>query len=238
MALTSLFESPLQAERITIIASRTTVLMSKVYYQSVVCSMLILVALVDFKKRFIDVEVGWPGSVGDARIFESSYLSRNYREYLQQFGTTPLLTGVDAAGNPILEDVPAFILGDSAYRNTREFVTTYKLNECDRSRFVAVLNRRLGRARYHVENAFGILKGRFQLLSRPLLSGSEDLPFTVHLIAAIFVLHNFLIDSRDELPEVDENHVVAAPSVDDVEVEGRGNIHPVGEVETTRDILL
>jgi len=193
---------------------------------------------VDFKKRFIDVEVGWPGSVGDARIFESSYLARNYREYLQQFGTTPLLTGVDAAGNPILEDVPAFILGDSAYRNTREFVTTYKLNECDRSRFVAVLNRRLGRARYHVENAFGILKGRFQLLSRPLLSGSEDLPFTVHLIAAIFVLHNFLIDSQDELPEVDENHVVVAPSVDDVEVEEGGNIRPVGEVETTRDILL
>ena len=101
-----------------------------------------------------------------------------------------------------------------------------------------MLNRRLGRVRYHIENAFGILKGRFQLLSRPLLSGSEDLPFTVHLIAAIFVLHNFLIDSQDELPEVDENHVVAAPSVDDVEVEEGGNIRPVGEVETTRDILL
>ena len=190
----------------------------------------------DFKKRFIDIEVGWPGSVRDARIFESSNLARNYCEYLQQFGTTPLR--LDAAGNPILEDVPAFILGDSAYKNTREFVTTYKLNECDRNRFVAVLNRPLGRARYHIENAFGILKGRFQLLSRPLLSGSEDLPFTVHLIAAIFELHNFLIDSQDELPEVDEDHVVAAPSVDDVEVEGRGNIRPVGEVETTRDILL
>ena len=78
----------------------------------------------DFKKRFIDIEVGWPGSVGDAHIFESSNLARNYHEYLQQFGTTPLLTGLDAAGNPILEDVPAFILGDSAYKNTREFVTT------------------------------------------------------------------------------------------------------------------
>lgn len=148
-----------------------------------------------------------------------------------------MLTGKDAAGNPILEEVPAFILGDSAYRNTREFVTTYGPDECDRSHFVAVLNRRLGCAQYHAENAFEILKSRFPLLSRPLPSGSEDLPFTVHLIAAIFVLHNFLIDSQDELQEVNENHAEAILSANDVE--GGGNIHTTvrGE-ETTRDILL
>ena len=66
----------------------------------------------DFKKRFIDIEVGWPGSVRDAHIFENSYLGKTYSEYLEQFPTTPLLTGMDVAGNPHLEDVPAFILGD------------------------------------------------------------------------------------------------------------------------------
>ena len=68
-------------------------------------------------------------------------------------------------------------------------------------------NKRLGGARYHVENAFGILKARFQIFNRPLASGSEDLPFTVKLICAIFVLHNFLIDVQDESTEVDLNSI-------------------------------
>ena len=191
----------------------------------------------DFRKRFIDIEVGWPGSVADARIFEASYLARHHHEYLHGFATTPLLTGADAAGNPITEEVPAFILGDSTYRNTQHFVTTYKLNECDRDRFIKLLNRRLGSARYRVEHAFGILKNRFQILNRPLLSGSEDLPFTIHLIAAMFVLHNFLIDEQGEVPEDTDNNSGVDGAYDDAEDDGNPNQNAV-EGETTRNIIL
>lgn len=177
--------------------------------------------------------------MGDARIFESSHLARNYREHLQQFVNMPLVTGVDAAGNPVLEDVPPFILGDAAYRNTANFVTTYKFGECERTRFIALLNRRLGGARYHVENAFGILKGRFKILSTPLLSGSEDLPFTIHFIAALFVLHNFLIDSKDELPPEginDGDHGAGTHGADDAEEDA--NVNQNVDAGATRDILL
>jgi len=190
---------------------------------------------VDFKKRFIDIEAGWPGSVGDSRVFALSYLNGIYEDCLSQFVPTPLATGEEANG-VIYEDIPAFLLGDSAYANSRHFVTTFKVTECDRDDVIAKLNKRLGGARYHVENAFGILKARFQIFNWPLASGSEDLPFTVKLICAIFILHNFLIDVRDESTEVDLN------SIDDEGELGFGDPNNDANVQrvagTTRDVLL
>ena len=101
------------------------------------------------------------------------------------------------------EDIPAFILGDSAYKNCRHFVTTYKVTECDADRTVRHLNFHLSKARYVVEHAFGLLKGRFQIFEKPLRCAAEDLPFSVHLIASIMVMHNFLIDTRDAFRESD-----------------------------------
>ena len=158
----------------------------------------LIIALVDYKKRFLDIEVGWPGSVGDARIFENSYLANNYNDVLAELGTSKLSTGDD-----VEEDIPAFILGDSAYKNTRHLVTTYKVTECDADRSVRHLNWRLSKARYQVEHAFGLLKGRFQVFEKSLRCAAEDLPFAIHLIASICIIHNFLIDSQDTVCERD-----------------------------------
>ena len=156
-----------------------------------------ITALVDYKKRFLDVEIGWPGSVADSRIFDNSYLSHNYEGALAELGTTPLATGADG----VEENIPAFIPGDSAYRNSRHLVTTYKVSECDADDSVCHLNFRLSKAQYHVENAFGLLKGRFQIFEKPLRCAAEDLPFALHLIASICVLYNFLIDVQDQVHE-------------------------------------
>ena len=145
----------------------------------------------------MDIEIGWPGSVGDARVFQNSYLGRNYEAVLSQYGTTALQIG------DIEEDIPAFILGDSAYPNTRHLVTTYKVTECDNDPSIRKLNRCLSKARYHVEHAFGLLKGPFQIFAKPLKSASEDYPFAIHLIASAFVMHNFLIDTKDAVPDKD-----------------------------------
>ena len=112
--------------------------------------------------------------------------------------TTTLFTGDD-----VEEEIPAFILGDSAYQNSRHLVTTYKATETNSDRHVRRLNARLSKARYFVEHAFGLLKGRFQIFSKPLRSAGEDLPFAVYLIASICVLHNFLIDTRDSVRDAD-----------------------------------
>jgi hypothetical protein len=141
---------------------------------------LLIEALVDHRKRFLDLEIGWPGSVGDCRIFESSDLNGKYEEELTRLGTTALTTGED-----IDEEIPAFILGDSAYRNSRHMVTTYKVTECKADASVRHLNFQLSKARYKVEHAFGLLKGRFHVFEKPLRSAGEDLSFSVRLISRV-----------------------------------------------------
>ena len=50
---------------------------------------------------------------------------------------------------------------------------------------IAALNRKLDGARYHVEYAFGILKGHFQIFGRPLACASRNVEFAILLINAI-----------------------------------------------------
>src|SRR5438046_4106487 len=168
--------------------------------------------MVDFKKRIIDLEVGWPCSIGDWRIWAFSTLKRNHKTWLSQLPTTPLVTGMDPNENEINEDVPPFILGDSAYPNSRHLVTTYKTTEILSSAVVSELNKKLGGARYHIENAFGILKARFQIFKRQLECAQEDVRLAITLTASIFIIHNFLIEVHDVVndslyPEIENRHV-------------------------------
>ena len=80
-----------------------------------------------------------------------------------------------ATGKQVLEDIPPFILTDSAYSNTKHMVTTFKTTECTRDPVICALNKKLGGAQYHVENAFEILKKRFQIFQRPLDCATEDI---------------------------------------------------------------
>jgi len=190
--------------------------------------------MVDFKKRIIDLEAGWPGSVGDARIWNRSNLNRMHKTWLVQLPSSSLTTGASLHGEPTDEDIPPFILGDSAYPNTRHMVTTYKATEMANNAAIAALNKKLGGARYHVENAFGILKQRFQILKRPLECSGEDVRYAIRLIVSIFVLHNFLIDVRDELNNEFEH------GDEDVQLQHDGEVNNEVEVglPATHDVLL
>jgi len=90
-----------------------------------------------------------------------------------------------------------FILADSAYPSTSRIVLTFKNHQCS-TPDIRKLNAKLAGIRYSVENAFGICKGRFRLLNRPLECAKDDVVKVSYLITAIFVVHNFLIDADDE----------------------------------------
>src|SRR5437762_9683757 len=88
--------------------------------------LLTLLAMVDYKKRFVDLEIGWPGSVGDGRIWSCSTLKKVYKPWLSQVPMTSLATGSHPDGHEISEEIPPFILADSAYSNTRHMVQRWQ----------------------------------------------------------------------------------------------------------------
>jgi hypothetical protein len=201
-----------------------------------------LLAAVDHKKRFIELTVGWPGSVGDGRVFSNSFLKSNLERLLSNLPSTPVATRTSSTSRETQhENVPAFILADSAYPSTSRVVPTFKNNECNRDRDIRKLNTKLASVRYCVENAFGICKGRFRLLNRALECAKEDIVRASYLVTAIFVLHNFLIDERDDTPIDAVDHEAVDDGSNDLVNGGDGDLN--GENENTgglptRNILL
>src|SRR2546423_8885995 len=69
MEHTSPYENHVKIVRTTSTVSQTTASICKVTTTN---TLMLIEALVKYKKRFLDFEIGWQGSVGDCRIFENS----------------------------------------------------------------------------------------------------------------------------------------------------------------------
>ncbi|XP_025153259.1 putative nuclease HARBI1 isoform X5 [Harpegnathos saltator] len=138
---------------------------------------------VNEQNKFLDVLIGYPGSVHDARVFANSSLA---------------------------EDLPALchngniILGDAAYPCLPQLITPYRdnghLTQAQRN-----FNRIHSQCRISVEHTFGVLKQRFRQLYFLKL---RNMQFIVKFIFACCVLHN-MANFNDmqymEEPE-DDNH--------------------------------
>ncbi|KAK3235603.1 hypothetical protein CYMTET_54210 [Cymbomonas tetramitiformis] len=107
-------------------------------------------AVADFDLLFMDITVGWPGSVHDARVFRDSHLFR-----CGENGTLfPTATAASFFGGI---RVPWRILGDSAYPSKDWLLVPYKDNGTltQHSRFYDYIH---SSTRMVVERAFGRLK--------------------------------------------------------------------------------
>ena len=192
-------------------------------------SLLNYLAAVDHRKRFVDLVVGWPGSVGDGRIWNNSGLNAQLERFLSALPPIYVSTKETNTSPVQQEAVQAFILADSTYSSTSCMVPTFKTTECNRCPITKKLNYKLASIRYSIEHAFGLCKGRFRLLNRPLESAKDDIVRAIKLIAAIFILHNFLIDVQDDTdiePEEEANHHETCGEVDDEEGEDIDEVEP------------
>ena len=134
-------------------------------------------AVVDFQGIFIDVKIGWPGKVHDARIFANSSCYRKCSSGTMFPDWCRTIGGVS---------VPLVILGDPAYPLLPWLMKPYLENTSTPPR-ERNFNYRLSRARMVVENSFGHLKGRWRCLLKRLDSHVSNVP---NIIASCVVLHN------------------------------------------------
>ncbi|XP_018400736.1 PREDICTED: putative nuclease HARBI1, partial [Cyphomyrmex costatus] len=142
-------------------------------------------ATVNHKLKFLNVFIGYPGSVHDARVFKNSSLFNDLRE--------------------ICGD--SYYLGDSAYPCLLQVIVPYKDNG-HLTRKQRIFNQKLSSCRIIVENTFAILKQRYRQLYHFKL---RNIPRMVRVIHACCVLHNlanitdlqlFEAPAHDEEPEV------------------------------------
>ncbi|XP_050697643.1 putative nuclease HARBI1 [Eriocheir sinensis] len=143
---------------------------------------IILLAVVTSDYKFMWIDVSGKGSTSDAHIYNSSSL----KEALEKNDLVGFPQPDPLPGDT--EDVPYFLVGDDA-----DALRTFMMKPCgnrDMTRKQRIFNYRLSsRARRVVENSFGILANRFQLLLTTMLHE----PDTVRLLVkTCIILHNLM----------------------------------------------
>lgn len=142
---------------------------------------IILQGVCDHKARFIDVFIGMPGRMHDARVFRRSELFARLKN----------------AENPLLPS-NMHILGDCAYPLMKNLMTPFRDNG-HLTREQTNYNVKLSTIRSIIERTFGLLKGKFRRLK---YLDIFDVVMGNTIIAAACVIHNFLIERH----EVDVEH--------------------------------
>ncbi|XP_018305832.1 putative nuclease HARBI1, partial [Mycetomoellerius zeteki] len=124
-----------------------------------------LQGVVNHQRKFIDVFVGYPGSVHDARVFNESELNE-------------CLTNICGDGT--------YILADSAYPCLPHVLVPYRDNG-QLTRAQINFNQKLNSCRITSENSFADLKQRFRQLYHFKL---RNIVRMVQVINACCILHN------------------------------------------------
>lgn len=136
---------------------------------------------------FTSFDIGWPGSVHDARVFRNSSFYKNYSNLIQD------------------DD---YLLGDSAYPISPFLIPPFK---DPTSRKHKEFNQFHSRHRVVVENAFGRLKARFRILKD---LDVKTVKMGVLFTCCAIILHNFLemnmdiweVDSNDNTDDIDDEN--------------------------------
>ena len=142
---------------------------------------VILLALVSSDYKFMWADISGNGASSDAQMFNNSDLKKGLENdnIIGWPRPTPLPNDT--------QDVPYYIVGDDAFALRTFMMKPYSTRNMTKEE--RIFNYRLSRARRVVENAFGILVNRFQVMRTTM----EHHPQTVRLIVkTCIVLHNLM----------------------------------------------
>ncbi|XP_014675273.1 PREDICTED: putative nuclease HARBI1 [Priapulus caudatus] len=139
-------------------------------------------AICNHEMLFTYVYSGWPGSTHDSRVFKNSTLAIQCENDNKRRVFFP---------------ENSHLLGDSAYELTDMLLTPFKDNG-NRSKIEMGYNYKHSSTRMKIENAFGLLKGRFRRLKYIDMHKHNRL---IDLISSCFVMHNICLLSNDMVEE-------------------------------------
>lgn len=147
---------------------------------------VVLMALVDANYKFIYIDINCSGYISDGGEFANSSLASALSgNRLNIPEPRPLASRIKA--------VPYILVADEPFPLRTYIMKPYPfINQTCAPH--QVFNYRLSRARKMVENAFGILANRFQILRKPISLKVENVSSIVKSITA---LHNFLMSRMD-----------------------------------------
>ena len=134
--------------------------------------------IVDHRLKIRWIEVGWPGSVHDNRVWRNCTLYRDAHQHFSSF---------------------EYLMGDSAFTASSIMVPAFKKPPGAQLTLAhAFFNKRLASVRIKSEHGIGLLKARFPRLNRLrcIISDKKDMEKAVKLIVACACLHNFLLHDR------------------------------------------
>ena len=113
---------------------------------------------------------------------------------------------------------PYYFIGDEAFPLRQDMMRPYpRKNLSDERR---IFNYMFSRARRTIENTFGILTARWQMLKKPLRMSEKNCE---NLFKALIVLHNFIMIGESSVDPKDRAY--APPNFTDTE-EADGSIRP------------
>ncbi|XP_049308609.1 uncharacterized protein LOC125777555 [Bactrocera dorsalis] len=139
---------------------------------------VVLQAIVDADKKFIDIYCGEPGSYHDSRVLKRSAFYRKAESNMES-----------------LFPNSTFILGDSGYPCRNYLIPVFKDYGSLTPNQIS-FNKTHSSARIVVENAFGALKGRFRRLLK--FTEHRNLCAISNLVASACIMHNICIITNDD----------------------------------------
>lgn len=164
---------------------------------------IVLQAICDHKRRFLDIDIRHPGSTSDYLAFVTSHI---HKELLS---------------NQALLHPDLTLFGDSAYVNAPFMATPFKGTN---SGIKDAYNFYHSQVRISIECTFGMLVHRFGCLRKPM-PVNITMDKVVSLVRCLCVLHNFCIDGNESYASPatasDSRHGVLAGGFEHTEAESR-----------------
>ncbi|XP_018399908.1 PREDICTED: uncharacterized protein LOC108777494 [Cyphomyrmex costatus] len=152
---------------------------------------IVFLAICDANHKFVWVDIGQYGGISDSGVWSNTELTARVREKTAEIPGPQHLPGTAIKTNHVF-------LGDEIFPLDLHLLKSYNKKELTDNR--RIFNYRLSKARLSIENTFGILCARWQILNKPIKFSLTNLE---EVTKALICLHNYIMmmEERFEIPQ-------------------------------------